>query len=174
MRQGNQGSYVCTIKCDICHVLSPVLNASYHYDQIATQQIWSGASQVLLFFSHPVVFNSLQPRGLQHTRLPSASPSPGASMNSCPLSWWCHPTISSSVIPFCCLQSFPASRYFLMSQLLTSGSQSIDALAPVLALPMNIQDWFSLGLADLISLLSEGLSRVFSNTTVRKHQFFSA
>ena len=103
-----------------------------------------------------------------------ASPSPGACTNSCPLSWWCHPTISSSVIPFCCLQSFPASRYFLVSQLLTSRGQSIDASAPVLVLPMNIQCWFPLRLTDLISLLSKGLSRVFSNTTVRKHQFFSA
>ena len=106
---------------------------------------------------------------MQHARLPCPSPSPGACSNSCPLSQWCHPTISSSVVPFSCLQSFPASGPFLMSRLFTSGGQSIGASASVL--PMNIQDWYTLGLAGLI-LLSKGLSRVFSNTTVQKHQSF--
>ena len=118
-----------------------------------------------------VVSESLWPHGLQHARLPFSLPVPGIYSNSCPLSWWCHPTISSSVVPFSsCLQSFPASRSFQMSQFFTSGGQSIGASASVL--PMNIQDWFPLGLTDLKSFLSEGLSRVFSNTTVQKHQLF--
>ena len=100
---------------------------------------------------------------LQHVRLPCPSPTPGACSNSCPLSWWCHPTISSSVIPFfSCLQSFPASGSYPMSQFFTSGGQSIGASASASVLPMNIQDWFPLGLTSLISLQSKGLSRVFS------------
>ena len=105
-------------------------------------------------------------------RLPCLSPIPGAYSNSCPLSWWCHPTISSSVVSSSCLQSFPASGSFQMSQFFTSGGQSIGASASVV--PVNIQDWFLLGLTDLISLQSKGLSRVFSNTTVQKHQFFNS
>ena len=104
---------------------------------------------------------TLQLHGLQHARLFCPSLSPGVCSNSCPLSQWCHPTISSSVIPFSsCTQSFPASGSFPMSQLFTSGSQSIGASASVL--PVNIQGWFPLGLTGLISLLSKGLSRVFS------------
>ena len=108
------------------------------------------------------------------TRLPCPSPSPRAYINSCPSSWWCHPTISSSVVPFFSgLQSFPASGSFLVSWLFTSGSpQSIGASASASILPMNIQNWFPLGLTKLITLQSKGLSRVFSNTTVQKHQFF--
>ena len=118
---------------------------------------------------------TLQPHGLQHTRLTHPSPAPGAWSNPCPSSQWCHPTISSSVIPFSsCLQSFPASGSFQMSQFFATGGQSIGASASTSVLPMNIQDWFPLGLPDLISLQSKGLSRVFSNTTVQKHQFFSA
>ena len=95
--------------------------------------------------------------------------------NSCPLSRWCHPTISSSVVPFSsCLQSFPASGSFQMSQLFASGGQSIGVSASASVLPMNIQDWFPLGWTGWISFQSKGLSRVFSNTTVQKHQFFSA
>ena len=117
--------------------------------------------------------NSLWPHELQHTRLPCPSPSPRICSNSCPLSWWCHPTISSSVIlSSSCLQPFPASESFLMSQLFASGSQSIGASALASVLPMNTQGWFHLGLTDLISLLSKGLSRVFSSTTVWRHQFF--
>ena len=109
-------------------------------------------------FSHPAVSNSLQPHGLQHIRLPYPSPIPGACSNSCPLSWWCHPTISSSVIPFSSfLQSFPASGSFPMSQFFTSGGQSIGTSASASVLPMNIQDWFPLGLTGLISLQSKGL-----------------
>ena len=126
---------------------------------------------LLLLFSHLVTSDNLWPHGLQHARLPCPLPSPGACSNSCPLSLWCHPTISSSVIPFSsCPQSFPASGSFLMSWLFVSGGQSIGASASVL--PMNIQDWFPLGLTGLISLQSKRLSRVFSNTTVQKHQFF--
>ena len=113
-----------------------------------------------------VVSESLWPHGLQHARLPFSLPVPGIYSNSCPLSRWCHPTISSSVVPFSsCLQSFPASQSFQMSQFFTSGGQSIGDSASVL--PMNIQDWFPLVLTDLKSFLSEGLSRVFSNTTVQ-------
>ena len=113
--------------------------------------------------------DSLQPHGLQHTRLPSLSPTfyHGAYSDSCPSSWWCHPTISSSAVPFSAhLQSFPASGSFPMSQFFTSDGQSIGASGSVL--PMNIQNWFNLGLTGLI-LQSKGLSKVFSNTT--KHQF---
>ena len=120
-------------------------------------------------FSHSIVSDSLQPHGLQHTRLPYPSPTPACS-NSCPLGWWCYPTISSSVLPFSCLQSFPASGSFPMNQFFTSDGQNIGASASVL--PMNIQDWFPLELTGLISLQSKGLSRVFSNTTVQKHQSF--
>ena len=121
--------------------------------------------------------NSLRPHGLQHTRLPCPSPTPRACSNSCPLSWGYHPTSSSSVVPFSSrLPSFPASGSFPVNQLFTPGGQSIGASASVSAsvLPMYIQDWFPLGLTGLISLQSKGLSRVFSNTTVQKHQFFSA
>ena len=125
-----------------------------------------------LFFIRSVVSDSLQPHGLQHARLPCPSPFPRACSNSCPSNWWCHPTISSSVIPFSsCLQSFPASGSFPVSPLSASGSQSIRASASASVLPMNIQGWFPLGLTGLIALLSEGLSRVFSNTIVEKHQF---
>ena len=125
-------------------------------------------------FSHSVTSDSLWPHGLQHTRPPCPSPIPGIYSNSCSLSQWCHPTISSSVIPFSsCVQSFPASRSFQMSQFFTSGGQSIRVSASASVLPRNIQDWFPLGWTGWISLQSKGLSRVFSNTTVQKQQFFS-
>ena len=118
--------------------------------------------------------NSLQPHGLQHTRIPCPSSTPRACSNSGPSSQWCHPTMSSSVVPFSsCLQYFPASGTFSVSQLFTSGGQSIGVSASALVLAMNIQSWFPLGLTGLITLLSKGLSRVFFNTTVQKHQFFS-
>ena len=122
---------------------------------------------ILVQFSHSVMPDSLRPHGLQHARPPCPSPTLGACSNSHPLSWWCHATISSSVIPFSCLQPFPASRSFPISQFFTSGGQSIGVSASALVLPMNIQEWFPLGLIGLISLLSKGLSRVFSNTTVQ-------
>ena len=119
--------------------------------------------------SHSVFSDALWPHGLQHARLPCPSPTPGVYSNSCPLSRWCNPTISSSVTPFSsCLQSFPASGFFQMSQFFASSSQSIGASASTSVLPMNMQDW-SLGLAGWISLHSKGLSKVFSSTTVQKN-----
>ena len=128
--------------------------------------------RLLLLFSCSVMSDSLQPNGLQHTRLPCPSLSPRVCSNSCPSSWWCHPTISSSVNPFSCLPSFPASGSFLMSRFFASGSQILGASASASVLPMNIQGWFPLGLTGLISLLSKGLEKVFSSTTVWKHQFW--
>ena len=126
-------------------------------------------------FSHSVMSDSLRPHGVKHARPPCLSPTPGAYSNSCPLSRWCHPTISSSVIPFSShLQSFSASESFQMSQFFASGGQSIGISASASVLPMNIQDWFPLEWTGWISLQSKGLSRVFSNTTVQKHQFFGA
>ena len=126
-------------------------------------------------FSHSAMSDSLQPHGLQHTRLPCPSETPGAYSNSYPSSQWCHPTISSSS-PFrpARLQSCPASRFFPMSQFFTSGGQSIGVSALASVLPMNIQDWVPLGLTSWISLQSKGLSRAFSNNTVLKHYFFGA
>ena len=124
--------------------------------------------------SHSKMSDSWWPRGLQQARPPCVSPTPRTYSDSCPLSRWCHPMISSSVGPFSsCLQSFPASWSFLMSQLLTSSGQSIGASPSESVLLMNIECWFPLGLTGLISLQSKGLSRVFSNTTVQKHQFLS-
>ena len=124
-------------------------------------------------FCCSVMSNSLHLYGLQHARLPCPSPTPGACSNSCPRSQWCHPTISSSVVPFSsCLQSFPASGSFPMSQFFASAGQSIGASASASVLPMNMQDWSPSGLTGLISLQFKGHSRVFSNTTVQKHQFF--
>ena len=124
-------------------------------------------------FSHSVLSDSLWPHGLQHGRPPCPSPTPRVYPNSCPLSQWCHPTISFSVIPFSShLQSFPASEPFQMSQFFESGGQRIGVSASTSVLPMNIQDWSPLGWTGWISLQSKGLSRIFSNTTVQKHQFF--
>ena len=121
-------------------------------------------------FSRSVMSNSLRPHGL----LPCPLPTPEACSNSCPSGQWCHPTVSFSVVPFSShLQSFPASGAFPMSQLFPSGGQSIGASASASVLPMNIQDWFPLRLTGWISLPSKGLSRVFSDTTLQKHQFFS-
>ena len=125
---------------------------------------------LLLLFSRSVMSDSLWPHGLQHARLPCPSPTPGACPNSCPSSQWYHPTTLSSVVPFSsCLQSFPASGSFLMSQFFASGGQIIGASALASVLPMNIEDWFPLGLTSLICLQSKGLSRVFSSTTIWKH-----
>ena len=125
----------------------------------------------LLLFGCLVVSDSLPPLELHHASLPCPSPSPEVCLNSCPLSRWCYPTISSSAAPFSsCLQSLPASGSFLMSQLFKLGGQSIGVSASASVLPMNIQRWFLLGLIGLICLLSKGLSRVFSSTTIQKHQ----
>ena len=138
----------------------------------------SGINMFLQFssvrFSRSVVSDSLRPHESQHARLPCPSPTPGIHSDSRPSSRWCHPTISSSVVPFSSrLQLFPASGSFPMSQFFASGGQRIGTSVSASVLPMNIQDWFSLGLTGLISQ-AKGLSRVFPNTTVQKHQFFSA
>ena len=126
-------------------------------------------------FSCLVVSDSLRHHELQHARPPCQSPTPGVHSNSCPLSRWCHPAISSSVIPFSSSpQSFLASGSFQLSQLFASGSQSIGVSASTSVLPMNTQDWSPLGCTGWISLQSKGLSRIFSNSTVQKHQFFGA
>ena len=125
-------------------------------------------------FSRSVMSDSLRPHEPQHTRPPCPSPTPWVYPSPCPLSRWCHPTISSSVIPFfSCPQSFPASGSFQMSQLFASGGQSIGVSASAAVLPKKSQDWSPLGWTGWISLQSKGLWRVFSNTTVQKHQFFS-
>ena len=127
----------------------------------------------LVQFSRSVMSNILRPHGLQHARLPCPSPTPGACSDSCPLSQWCHPTIPSSAVPFSsCLQSFPASGSFPMSQFFISGGHTTRASALASVLPMIIPDWFPLGWTGWISLQSKGLSRAFSSTTVQKHQFF--
>ena len=159
-REGGKG------RQDRVQVLSPRTKSvnsgqSLHFSGLSVQ------------FSRSVVSNSLWPHELQHTRPPCPSPTPGVYPNPCPSSWWCHPTISSSVIPFSsCPQSFPASGSFQMSQLFASGGQSIGVSASTSVFPMNTQDWSPLGWTGLISLQSKGLSRVFSNTTLQKHQFF--
>ena len=126
-------------------------------------------------FSHSVVTDSLRPHESQHARPPYPSQTPGVQSNSCPSSQWCHPAISFSIVPFSsCPQSLPASGYFPMSQLFACGSQSIRVSASASFLPMNTQDWSPLEWTGWTSLQSKGLSRVFSNTTVQKHQFFGA
>ena len=166
----------------VCNMYKYVHTCTHIYSYIFTCVQYKGmvkrmdfATNVVRLFSHSVMPSSLWPHGVQHTWLPCPSPSPGVCSNSSPLSQWSHPTISFSVIPFSsCLQSFPASWCFLVSWLFESGGQSIGVSASASVLPVNIQNWFPLWLTGLISLLSEGLSRVFSNTTVQKHQLLSA
>ena len=148
-------------------------NYIYPFRCFSCSPSWNPISSVQ--FSHSVVSNSLQPHELQHARPPCPSPTPGVHPNSCALSQWCHPAISSSVIPFSsCPQSLPASESFPMSQLFASGGQSIGVSASASVLPMNTQDWSPLEWTGWISLKFKGLSRVFSSTTVQKHQFFGA
>ena len=140
-----------------------------------TSQAEDWIVSILLLWSHWVRSDSLWPRGLQHTRLPCPSPSPRVCPNSCPSSWWCHPTISSSVVPFSsCFETFPALRYFPMSQFFASGGQSIRVSASASVLPVSLQDWFPLRWTGSIFLQSKWLSRLFCNNTVQNHQFFSA
>ena len=145
----------------------------YSFSIFQKGKLW-GKHMIITFsvqFTLSVVANSWQLHGLQHARLPCPSLTPGACSNSYPLSRWCHPTISSSVLPFAsCLQSFSATEPFPRSQFFSSGGQSIGVSALASSLPMNIQDWFPLGWSSWISLQSKELSRVFSNTTVQKHQ----
>ena len=143
---------------------------------MARESTWTDMRKFIssVQFSHSVVSDSLPPHGLQQTRPPCPSPTPGACLNLWPSSLWCHPTISSSIIPFSShLQSFPASGSFQMSHF-SSGGQCTGVSASTSVLPMNIQDWLPLRLTGLISLQFQGLSRIFSNTTVQKHQFFGA
>ena len=153
-------------KSNLC-AKTNIINVNYHFSFISD----SSAR-----FTGLVMSNSLQSHELQHARPPCPSLSPRVYPNSCPLNQWCHPTISSSVITVFsfCLQLFPVSGSFPVSQLFISGGQSIGASASASVLPVSIQGWFPLELTGLISLLSRGLSRVFSNTTVQKHQFFGA
>ena len=124
-------------------------------------------------FSRAVVSNSMRPNGLQHARPPCPSPTPGVYSNSCPLSQWCHPSISSSVVPISShLQYFPAAGYVLVSQFFATGGQSIGVSVSASVLPMNTQDWSPLGWTGWISLQSKGLTRVFPNITGQQHQFF--
>ena len=140
---------------------------------VKDREAWCAAVQFQFQFSRSVVSDSLRPDEPQHTRPPCPSPTPRVYPKPCPSSRWCHPTISSSVVPFSsCPQSFPASGSLQMSQLFESGGQSTGASASISVLPMNTQDWSPLGCTGWISLQSKGLSRVFSNTTVQKHQFF--
>ena len=154
------GKFICVDqKTWLMHVLLSVLLHQWEFS--------------LVQFSHSVVSGYLRPHELQHSRPPCPSPTPGVHLNPCPLSQWCHPTISSFVVPFSsCPQSFPASGSFQMSQLFAPGGQSIGVSASTSFLPMNTQDWSPLGWTGWISLQSKGLSRVFSNTTVQKYQFF--
>ena len=150
--------------CQICHAFVPLSHWNY-------TPLRKNAVQ----FSRSVMSDSLWPYESQHTRPPCPSPTPGVHSNSCPSSWWCHPAISSSVVPFSsCPQSLPASEPFPVSQLFTWGGQSIGISALASVLPKNTQDWSPLEWTGWISLQSKGLSRVFSNTTVQKHQFFGA
>ena len=144
-------------------------------------EFWISRGKLLILcissvqFSRSVVSDSLWPHEPQHARPPCPTSTPGVHLNPCPSSWWCHPTISSSVIPFSsCPQSFPASVSFQMCQLFPSGGQSTGVSASTTVLPMNTQDWSPIGWTGWISLQSKGLSRVFSSTTVQKHQFFGA
>ena len=161
-----QSKNVIFLSIYLCH-LQFLSSASLNFQSI-------GVLFPSVQFSHSVMSDYLQPHWLQHARLPCPSPTPRACSNSCPWSQWCHPTISSSIIPFSSyLQYFPASGSFQMSQFFTSNGQSSGVSASASVLPMNIQDWFPLGLTGWIPLLSKELSRVFSNTTVQK-QFFGA
>ena len=142
---------------------------------VYTSPVPSIVSKASVQFSYSVVSDSLRSHESQHARPPCPSPTPGVYPNPCPSSQWCHPVISSSVVPFSsCPQSFPASGSFQMSQLFASGGQSIGVSASTSVLPINTQDWFPSGWTGWISLQSKGLSRIFSNTTVQKNPFFSA
>ena len=166
INRAQTGLYFCIAISSI----KPSMKKSCSWVLTSGGRVWK-----IVQFSHSVMSTSLRPHGLQQARLPCPSSTPRAYSDSCPLSQWCHPTISFSVIPFSsCLQSFPMSGSFPVSLLFASGGQSIGVSASALVLPMNIQDWFPLGWTGLISLQSKGLSRVFSNTTIQKHQFFGA
>ena len=165
----NKILFICT-ECVKLWFLGSFVKGSHLYTLVFNMSVSVQFSPVQSL-SHVQLFVT---QGLQHARPPCPSPTSGVYSNLCPLSWWCHPTISSYVIPFSCHQSFPASGSFLMSRFFASGGQSIEASASASALAMNIQDWFPLGWTGWISLQSKRLSRVFSNTTIQKHQFFGS
>ena len=168
---------LCLTLCSLMDCSMPGFPVLHHLLEFAQTHVhWVGDAiqPSYLQFSRSVVSDSLPPHEPQHARPPCPSPTPGVHPNPCPLSQWCHPTISSSVIPFSCPQSFSASGSFQMSQLLASGSQSIGVSASTSVLSMNTRDWSPLGWTGWISLQSKGLSRVFSISTVQTHQFFSA
>ena len=179
--------YVKAVYCHLAYLTSMQSTSWEMLGQLNWTETWSQATFSAFFFnwsivnlssiqfSHSVMPDSLWPCGLQHTRLPCPSPTPRACSNSCPCSRWCHPTISSSAVPFSSrLQSFLASESFPVSQFFVSGGQSIGVSASASALPMNIKGWFPLGWTGWISFQSKELSRVFSNTTVQKYHFFGA
>ena len=150
----------------------PALEGRFYITELLGKLFWWFSS---VQFSHSVMSDSLRPHESQHASPPCPSPTPGVYTNSCPLSRWCHPAISSSIIPFSsCPQPLPASGSFPMSQFFAWGCQSIGVSASVSVLPLNTEDWPPLGWTGWISWLSKGLSRVFSNNTVQKHQFFGA
>ena len=166
--QSLQSRQFCSKKC-LCSVSVTPLNLREAHPLLKINCF------SLLLFSCSIMSDSLRPHRLQHAMPPCPSPTLRVYSDSCPLSRWCHPTILSSVFPFSsCLQSFPTSGSFLMSWLFASSDQSVGASVSASVLPMNIQDWFPLGWTGWISSLSRGLSRVFSNTTVQKHQLFRA
>ena len=165
-----EGAYWCQDKT-VANI-KPMLQLSMG---LRAQVGWNRQCNTTTQHQFTSIAQSLRPHGWQHARLPCPSPNLWACSDSCPLGRWCHPTISSSVIPFSsCPQSFPSSGSFPVSQFFTSGGQSIGASASASVLPMNIQDWSPLGWTGWISLQSKGLSRVFSNSTIQKHQFFGA
>ena len=174
---GGKKSETSIEMCPDLHKLSSLVSVSlYNPGEYLISDLWksssAGALSSVQSVSHVQLFAT---PWLQHAWLPCPSPTPGAYSNSCPLSWWCHANISSSVVPFSSHnQSFPTSGSFQRSQFFTSGGQSIGVSASASVLPMNIQDWFPLGWTGWISFLSKALSRVFFNTTVKKHLFFSA
>ena len=150
-------------------------SSTWEYHHIFSKSSFFQAQFSSVQFSRSLVSDSLWPHELQHTRPPCPSPPPAVHPNSCPLSWWCYPAISSSVVPFSsCPQSLPASESFPISQIFTWGGQSIGVSALASVFPENTQDWSPLEWIGWISLQSKGLSRVFSNTIVQKHQFFGA
>ena len=159
----------------IVYCLSPSLHSTWQYEIISFVSLFDlKLSAMFSQFSHSVVSSSLWPHEPQHARSPCSSPTPGVHTNPCPWSLWCHTTISSSVILFSsCPQSIPALGSFQMSQLFPSDGQGIGVSASASVLPMNTQDWSPSGWTGWISLQSKGLPKVFSNSTVRKHQFFS-
>ena len=175
MDTGTEQTFFQRRHTDVQHVHEKVLSITNYQGNENQNQNEMSPHICSVQFSCSVISNSLWPHKLQHTRPSCPSPTPGVHPNPCPLSQWCHPTISSSVVPFSsCPQSFPASGSFQKSQLFVSGGQTTGVSASTSVLPMKTQDWSPLGWTGWISLQSKWLSRVFSNITVQKHQFFSA